>query len=125
MTDRLRRQRRQDAQEQRERRRFVAEAIVLLGRRGLTRAEIARLTDVSFSSLIAWGKRARKITPQVEQRFSALVWETRTWPLAEEPVRRRRLPHPELPRLMAAMEPALARYPVRSAWVNGKRGKPA
>lgn len=38
--------------------------------------------------------------------------------LVGDPAYRRRLPHPALPRLLAAMEPAIARLPVRSRWVG-------
>lgn len=123
--DRLRRKQKQNRKEQRERRNFVADAITLLGRRGLTRAEICRLCDVSFTSLIAWTKQTRKVTRNVEHRFGEILRLTHGFPLAAEPVHRRRLPHPEMPRLLSAMAPALERYPVRSSWVNGQRGKPA
>jgi len=114
--DRLKRQRRQDRKEQKERRTFVADTILLLGRRGFTRAEICRLCDVSFTSLIAWTRAERKITRNVELRFGELLRLTQALPLAVEPVRRRRLPHPEMPRLLAAMQPVIERYPVRSRW---------
>lgn len=121
VTDRVRRQRRQATQEQTERRKFVADAITLLGRRGLTRAEIARLCDTSHGSLIEWARSERRVTPQVASRFGGLLRLTHDFSMAAEPVRRRRLPHPEMPRLLAAMAPVLERYPVRNSWNSGKR----
>jgi len=104
----------------RERRFFVAESISLLRRRGFTKAEIVRLADVSFPSLLDWERQARRVTPAVVSRFSVLVQETSDYRGGEPPVRRR-LPHPDCAMLMERCRPLMLAHPVRSAWKNGRR----
>lgn len=113
---RARQQRRQQRARRKERQEFVAEAITVLRRRGLTKAEIVRLADVSFPNLLRWERQEQLPDPNVAHRLGALLLATATWPLGEEPVYRRRLPHPELPRLLERMEPVIARYPIRTKW---------
>ena len=113
---RLVRQRQQQRYEQADRRRFVAQAIGLLRRRGLTKAEIVRLTSTSWTALFAWEWQSRTPTPNAAERFVIVLRETAHWPLTAEPVVRRRLPHPQLAALMARVEPQLGAVPLRSRW---------
>ena len=115
--ERRARQRRAQAQRERaERIHFVREAIAILRRRGLTKAEIVTLAGVSWSLLLAAERGQRLPDPNVARRFGILLWETRHLPTGDEPCFRRRLPHPELPALLARVGPQLAAYPVRSKW---------
>jgi hypothetical protein len=101
---------------QRERRAFVAEAILLLRRRGLTKADICRLADVSFGGLLKWERDEVCPSPNVAARLSLLLRETAHLAAQPEPAYRRRTPHPETPALMARVAPRLAAYPLRSRW---------
>lgn len=119
--DRLRRQRRQDAREQADRAAFVRDGIGILRRRGLTKAEIARLARVSHASLIVWERGERRPDPNVAARFGVLLRETAALPIGAEPAYRRRLPHPAYAGLVARVGPLVAAYPVRSTWGTRKR----
>jgi transcriptional regulator with XRE-family HTH domain len=113
---RVSQKRQQRSQEHAERQRFVQDAITLLRRRGLTKAEICRVADVSFGSLLAWERGERRILPNVAARFGDLLLTTADWLLAEEATYRRRLPHPRLPELFERMAPRIEQLPVRSRW---------
>lgn len=120
-TSRNKARRRRRGQELRDRRKFVQEAIGLLLRRGLTKAEVCRLTGTSFGSVIAWEHADRNVCPQVAERFGALLGATSHLRTGSEPCRRRRQPHPELPQLSQIMSEVIDRYPVRSRWA-GREG---
>jgi transcriptional regulator with XRE-family HTH domain len=109
------RQRRQKDREYRERTAFVANAILTLRKRGLTKADICRLAQVSFSSLLLWERRDRRPLPNVAERFVVLLRATAELPEGE-PAYRRRLPHPAFDELLAATEGAIAALPVRNRW---------
>jgi hypothetical protein len=111
-----RQQRAQNRREREERIRFAQDAIGLLRRRGLTKSEIARLTATSLPNLLQWERGTVRCDPNVAARLGELLLATADWPLADEPAYRRRLPHPELPRLMARMAPVIREFPVRSRW---------
>ncbi|HEY7119667.1 MAG TPA: helix-turn-helix transcriptional regulator [Tepidisphaeraceae bacterium] len=113
---RLVRQRREHASARLERTRFVAGAILLLRKRGLTKTEIAQLADVSLSSILDWERHLRRVTPAVAKRFGVLLSETRHLPTGKEPCYRRRLPHPELGDLLQRCRPQVRAFPVRSRW---------
>lgn len=97
---------------------FVADAIQLLRRRGLTKAEISRLADVSMTSLLKWERKERRVTTAVADRFGVLLRETAYLRTGDTPEYRRRLPHPDLPLLMERCRPQVERYPVRNSWIN-------
>lgn len=99
-----------------ERRRFVQEAITLLRRRGLTKADICRLAQVAIQSVLHWERGERQVTPNAAARFGVLLLETAHLPIAAEPAYRRRHPHPELPRLITRVSPQLAALPLRTRW---------
>lgn len=121
---RARQQRAAQRARRKERVEFVSHAITVLRRRGLTKAEITRLADVSFTSLLKWERRETLPDPQVAERFGALLLAMAHLPLQETPEYRRRLPHPELPRLVTAMAPVIARSPVRTAWETRRQREP-
>lgn len=100
-----------------ERRQFLADAIRILRRRGLTKAEIVRLTDTSFANLLKWerGERHRP-TKAVCQRFSIVLRETADLPIGSELADRRRLPHPAMGELLARCLPKVQAIPVRDTW---------
>lgn len=110
--------------EQLERARFVAEAIALLLRRGFTKADICRLADVSWGSLLAWERAERRVTPAVAERFAILLRATSHVATGPEPCPRRRRPHPELPMLIERVAPLVAAHPVRSRWKGGAPSSP-
>lgn len=116
LSKRYERKQRQRRKEDRERRRFVADSILLLRRRGLTKAEICKLADVSFGSLLDWERQARRVTPAVEDRFAVVLRETAYMPAQDAPVHRRRLPHPDLERLLTCCRPRVQAIPVRTRW---------
>lgn len=120
---RLQRRRRQQANERSARKRWVMHCIEQLVQRGFTRAEIARLADVSVASLLAWidPKSKRRITSAVEARFSVLVLAAGDLPRIG-PQHRRRLPHPEYARIHATTIDEVRRHKVRNGWINGRRG---
>lgn len=113
---RARQQRAQARRERAERIQFVANAIDLLRRRGLTKSEVARLAGLSVGAMGVWERGERLPDPNVARRLGILLVETRHLPVGETPCCRRRLPHPELPALMACVAPRLAAYPVRTRW---------
>lgn len=116
---RLIRQKRQQQREQRERREFVAHAITVLRRRGLTMTDISKLAGVSVEAVAAWERNRRQVTPPVAERIAVVLRETAYLPIGDTPAYRRRLPHPDLPRLLDRCRSQVERYPVRSRW----RGK--
>lgn len=113
---RVRQKRRQRANEQQQRREFVQHAILLLRRRGLTKADICRCTNVSFTTLLSWEQGKRRCDTNIDRRLGELLRLTSDFPLSDEPVYRRRLPHPALPGLIAMMAPIVERHPTRSRW---------
>lgn len=120
-TQRIANQRRKRQVAFAERRRFLADTIDLLLRRGLTISEIGRLTGIGLSNIYKYqASETRRPTEAVTARFEQLLRLTMDWPLGE-PARRRRIPHPEIPALTAAMASTIAAHPVRSSWKDGKR----
>lgn len=113
-----RQQRAQNRREREERIRFAQEAIAIVRRRGLTKSEIARVTQTSLPSLLQWERGSVRCDPNVAARLGELLLATTGWPLGAEPCYRRRLPHPELPALLSRMSPVVARYPVRTKWAK-------
>lgn len=113
---RIIRRRRQQAAERTERQHFVTTSIDLLRRRGFTKAEIAKLCGVSWTTLLSWERGERRVTMNGSRRIGIVVWETRYLKAGPEPCYRRRLPHPDLAMLLARIEPQLAPYPLRSRW---------
>lgn len=109
------RKRRRRHAAQRERARFVQDAIAILRRRGLTKTDICRLAQVTFASLLRW-ERGGKPDPNTAARFGVLLVETAHLPNGPTPAYRRRRPHPEAERLAARVVPQLAALPVRSRW---------
>ena len=95
---------------------MAAEAILLLRRRGFTKAEICKLAGVSFSTLLDWERKTRRVTPNGTGRLGLVLAATAHLPAGPEPCYRRRLPHPELAALLALLAPRLAAYPMRSRW---------
>ncbi len=105
------------------RRRFLVDSISLLRRRGLTKAEIVRLTDTTFGNLLKWERgECLKPTKAVCERFAIVVRESGALP-AGEPVYRRRLPHPAMGELLARCLPLVEAVPIRNAWKNGRRSE--
>lgn len=99
-----------------DRREFLSSTIDLLQRRGLTLSAIARLTEVSLSSIYTYRAQARRRpTKAVLARFERLLLLTMDWPLGE-PAFRDQLPHPREAALVQAMAPTIAANPVRSRW---------
>lgn len=119
---RVENQRRQSARERAERSEFVARAIVTLRRRGLTKSEIAKLADVSIQGVLKWERRDRPPTPAVAERFSIVLHATSHLPIGADSCCRRRLPHPELPALLARCRPLVAAFPVRTRWSRTSSG---
>ncbi len=113
---RVRRKRRQRARERRGRVFFVRDAILLLRRRGFTKTEVAKLAGVSLGSLLKWEGGETVPDPNVAERFVVVLRETGHLPAGPTPEARRRLPHPELPTLLARCGPLVAAFPVRSRW---------
>jgi DNA-binding transcriptional regulator YiaG len=100
-----------------ERRAFVADAIGILRRRGLTKMEVSRLTGTTIQSVLAWERKERKLSPQAAERFVIVLRETAHLPVQDRPAFRRRTPHPELDQLMARCRPQIAEYPtIRGRW---------
>lgn len=95
---------------------LVRGAILTIRRRGLTKSEIVRLVDTSFTSLLNWERGEQTPTTQIVERFIALLRETSYLPLGDEPEFRRRLPHPDFEMLMERMQPKVIAFPVRSRW---------
>lgn len=121
MDARTRRKRRQSAADFRERREFLAAAIELLRRRGLTATDQSVATQTTRENVYAWQrKQVHRPTMAVIARFEALLLLTIDWPQGE-PAYRRRAPHPELLELSDAMRPVIARHPVRNPWSGGRR----
>ncbi len=115
------RKRKRVAKEMAERRKFLKESIDLLRRRGLSKAEIVRLTDTTFGNLLRWERgEVGRPTKAVCDRFAVVVRESAHLPIGE-PEYRRRLPHPALGELLARCLPKVQAIPVRSAWKNGRR----
>lgn len=103
----------------RERRDYLASAIDRIGRRGLTRSEIFRLTGINMGNLIAYAaKEINRPDPNTVERMMALDLATNEWPVGDAPAFRRRLPHPRLDELEAVMAPVRQRYPGRDIWRN-------
>jgi hypothetical protein len=113
--ERTRRKARRRDREHRERGRFVAGAIDTLRRRGFTKSEVARLARVSMSQLYGWLDFTQRPTPAIEARFGELLVATAHLPMGIPPFRRR-LPHPELERLLSATDGLEERYPTRDRW---------
>lgn len=112
-------QRRQSKREQAERRRFVADAIGILRRRGLTQSEIARLAGVSCSSVAIWARGDRRATPAVAQRFGVVLRETGDLPATDVPPKGNRwCRHPRFAEAMARCAPQVMAIPVRSRWTK-------
>jgi DNA-binding transcriptional regulator YiaG len=104
-----------------ERRKFLKESILLLRRRGLTKAEIVRLTDTTFGNLLKWERgEMQRPTEAICRRFGVVVRATHGFPLGE-PAHRRRLPHPAMAELLAICMPQIEAIPVRNSWKNGGR----
>jgi len=125
LADLEKRYQRKERQRQREfgaRRRFLVESISLLRRRGLSKAEIARLTDTTFGNLLRWERgECERPTKAVCDRFVVVVRETAHLPIGE-PVRGHgRRPHPAMGELLARCLPQVEAIPVRNAWKNGRR----
>lgn len=112
---RVENQRAQAAREDADRRAFVANAILVLRKRGLTKAEVARLAGTTMTSLLDWERRERRVTPNAAERFAALLRATRDWPIGD-PCWRRRTPHPRLAELAVAVASTLDARPLRSRW---------
>jgi transcriptional regulator with XRE-family HTH domain/predicted Fe-S protein YdhL (DUF1289 family) len=121
LDSRLARNRRQRRAEFAERRKFLKESIQLLRRRGLTKAEIVRLTDTTHGNLLNWERGATKRpTKAVCDRFAIVVRETAELPLGE-PIHRRRIPHPAMSELLARCLPKVRAIPLRDSWKNRRR----
>jgi hypothetical protein len=118
---RLKRKQKQQRKVFAERRKFLQDSILLLRRRGLSKAEIVRLTDTSFGSLLKWERgETKRPVEGVCRRFGVVVRATMGFPL-DEPVHRRRLPHPAMAELLAECLPQVQAIHVRNSWVNGRR----
>jgi transcriptional regulator with XRE-family HTH domain len=114
--------RRQQARVFAERRRYLQESILLLRRRGLTKTEIARLTDTSLGNLLKWERgEIKKPTRAACDRYAIVVLATNGF-LIGEPVGRRRVPHPAMAELLAVCLPRVQAIPIRDSWKNGRRG---
>lgn len=100
----------------RERIGLVKNAILTLRKRGLTKSEIAKLTQTSSVNLLVWERGERLPDPHVAERFLVVLHETAHLPLGKEPAYRRRLPHPELAVLLERCRPKVLAFPVRSRW---------
>lgn len=108
--------RRKDRQaEQMERRRFVANAITTLGRRGCTQSMIARLFDTTPATIGEWARRSRLPVPNAAARFALLLRETAHLPEGPEPVRRIK-PFAGFEELVARVRPKVLVFPIRSRW---------
>lgn len=108
-----RKARRRDA----DRRKFVADGIVLLRKRGFTKGEVVRILGTSWNSLLDWERQVRTPQPQVAERVVAALVLTSEFSNGEPPpLRSRRRGHPELPRLLAEMEPVWQTNPLRTKW---------
>jgi hypothetical protein len=102
------------------RREFLAGAIELLQRRGLTISAIARIVDGSLTNIYKYREKAcHRPTKAVLARFERLLLLTMDWPHGE-PAFRNRLPHPKEVALTAVMQPTIAANPVRSRWKGAK-----
>lgn len=110
------RQKQQQANERRSRRFFVTNAIELLRKRGLTKAEICRLGGFTWTSLLAWERGERRVTSNACQRFVILLRETQHLPTGATPAYRRRLPIPGFDNLVERVTPLIGQYPLRSRW---------
>lgn len=115
---RVRQKREQSRRERAQRRAFATEAIRLLRRRGFTKAEIARLARTAIQSVLAWEAGTRRVTPNAADRLGVLLRHTAAYRAGKEPEYRRRLPHPDLPWLLAATEAEMAALPLRSRWTG-------
>jgi transcriptional regulator with XRE-family HTH domain len=117
------------ARRRQERLQFVQHSIKQLRARGLTKSEIARLGGFSMGSLLRWEaaklSASHGITENVERRFGVLMNAAiQILPSPSKyqiPNYRRRVPHPDLPILEEMCESEIERYPLRNAWINGKR----
>lgn len=114
--DRVVRQRRERRGQKQERRSLVKGAILTIRRRGLTKAEICKLADIPFTTLLDLERGDRMPTPAMAERFVVVLGETAYLPLGKEPAFRRRLPHPDLDALIARCRPRVLAFPVRSRW---------
>lgn len=109
-------QRRQQQAERAGRIRFVQGAIRTLRRRGLTKSDIVKLIETSWTGLLSWERGDTMPVPQIAERFVVLLHETAYLPLATNPVIGRRLPHPDFDALMERCRPQVLAFPVRSRW---------
>lgn len=113
---RLVRQRRDQQAERRERLTTVQNAILVIRKRGFTKADICRMADVSFTSVTKWERGEQTPTHQVVGRMMALLRETTMYPTRADPVYRRRLPHPDIDFITERMQSKIVALPVRSRW---------
>lgn len=120
---RVERKRAQSHREMTERKAFIAKAIELLGRRGFTVSEIAKLAGVGLTNVYKWRAMKHRPTPAVEARFAIVLRETGHLPVGPERAFRRRSPHPELASLLERLAPQIAPHEVRSGWKNGARAR--
>lgn len=113
---RLVRQRRQQRVERADRTAFVQQAIDVLRRRGFTKSEIAKLCGVSMTTVLRWEQGASRVTTNASRRVGIVLRETGYLTAGGGAAYRRRLPHPDLARLLARIGPQLEPYPLRSRW---------
>lgn len=128
LDSRLHRKRRQMKAERRERKQYVVHALDQILLRGFTRAEVARLLDVSQPTLNKWldPKDPTALLKAAEERV-AVVWMA-VMDLPRTGYQRgRRLPHSEYARIHAITREEVASHYLRNCWVkkNGEKGRVA
>lgn len=123
LSKRYERKKRHQREVREERIAFIENAITVLRKRGFTLSHIARLTGIKVTNFYQWQKRASRPSRNAERRFGLALQATAHIPIGETPAYRLRLPHPELHTLCEQLAPELTKYPMRSAWINGRRSK--
>lgn len=125
LNDRLERKHRQKRQEQKERKEYVAYVIDQLRQRGFTKAEVARLAQISLPTLTKWAdpKTELHLMKPAELRMEILFNAVLDLPIVGYQDRRR-LPHPEYARIHAITHDDVKAFYLRNSWIN-KQGEKA
>jgi hypothetical protein len=110
------RQKRQQQAARTEKTDYAVNALLTLRKRGLTKADITRLTGLSLTSVLEIERRERRGTAPVVERLTLALLETAHMPTGKKPAFRRRLPLPGFGELVARVRPLMDAYPTRSRW---------
>jgi transcriptional regulator with XRE-family HTH domain len=110
------RQKAQRRAERMERTEFAVNAVLTLRKRGLTKADVCRLTGLSLTTILELERRKRRGTSPVVERLMIALHATAHLPAGSVPAYRRPLPLPGFAELVARVRPLMDAFPTRSRW---------